>query len=1015
MTTVALALTLGSLLGPMPQPIDTTHASELYQAPAIDSVIDGVTWSTAGWTPYLAPGKKGDSWGNHRAVVEVAAADAGKIVTVMIPWRRHDRAPEKKAVVVVDAATGKQVNSLPLWIDDMKGEILFASRPDSRVYHVYYMPWHTSGGYYPVVTYPDSLFPSDSDWVARQRIINRAPTPIARTTRIESVTPFHSFFPMEVIADPARADSFITAHGGWALVAEHRDYPIRMQHHLPQHWLDSDRPKTFRSRALRDESFTFQVGVVAGSGDRDSLRVSFEGFPPGIARQLTCFNCGGIDQNGQPFTKVVNVPAGTVQPLWIGWLVPDNQPAGVVRGRVVVQPAGQPAKSVPIEITVRPGHAVDHGYDEPQLMTRLQWLNSTVGSDTAAIVPPFTPVTVSGHTLGVLGRSIELGSNGLPQQLESMFTPDVTSASGPASPLLTAPIDLKVRSGNSTAEFRDADFDVHQPSRGAATWVVDRHSDRFNMRVEGRLEYDGMLSYRITVTAPDGASVDDISLPLLLRRDATTWMLGLGQEGGLTTDSLDWHWDVKRNQEGAWFGAVNKGLQYVLRDDNYVRPLNTNFYQSQPLNLPPSWYNDGHGGITIRRDGDVLRVDNSSGPRTLARGDSLHFNVRFLLTPFKPIDTDQHFKTRFVHQYVPVDSVVAWGGTVVNIHHANEINPYINYPFYHLEEQKEYIDEAHAKGVKVKLYDTIRELSYRAYELFALRSLGHEIFNDGKGGGNSWLQEHLVDHYHAGWRAAGVDDAAILDKGTSRWTNYYVEGIAWLARHQKIDGLYLDDIAFSRATVKRLVTVLYQERDEVVIDLHSANQFNPRDGFINSAMLYMEHFPYITRLWFGEYFDYSKGPNWWMSEVSGLPFGLMGEMLQDGGRPYRGMLYGMTARIYGKTDPRPIWRMMDSFGIVGSRMSGYWLPRPAVSTGNPNVLATAYVRGDRILVALASWSDQDAIVDLKVDPAATIGWGGIRAHAPAVAGLQPASEIDLSRLAVPANSGRFLILEPTRP
>ncbi len=57
----------------------------------------------------------------------------------------------------------------------------------------------------------------------------------------------------------------------------------------------------------------------------------------------------------------------------------------------------------------------------------------------------------------------------------------------------------------------------------------------------------------------------------------------------------------------------------------------------------------------------------------------------------------------FVHQYVPVDSVAAWGGTVVNIHHATEINPYINYPFFNLE--------AHEKGIKVKLYNTIREMS----------------------------------------------------------------------------------------------------------------------------------------------------------------------------------------------------------------------------------------------------------------------------------------------------------------
>ena len=37
-----------------------------------------------------------------------------------------------------------------------------------------------------------------------------------------------------------------------------------------------------------------------------------------------------------------------------------------------------------------------------------------------------------------------------------------------------------------------------------------------------------------------------------------------------------------------------------------------------------------------------------------------------------------------------------------------------------------------------------------------------------------------------------------------------------------------------------MISVLHRHRDEVVIDLHSANQFNPRDGFINSAMLYME-------------------------------------------------------------------------------------------------------------------------------------------------------------------------------
>ncbi|MCP4897762.1 MAG: hypothetical protein GY906_12390, partial [bacterium] len=276
--------------------------------------------------------------------------------------------------------------------------------------------------------------------------------------------------------------------------------------------------------------------------------------------------------------------------------------------------------------------------------------------------------------------------------------------------------------------------------------------------------------------------------------------------------------------------------------------------------------------------------------------------------------------------------------------------------------------------------------------------------------GHSWLQEHLGDGYHSAWHAWQVDDAAILNKGTSRWTNYYIEGLSWLARNQHIDGLYLDDIAFSRETVKRLVTVMAGHRPEVVIDLHSANQFNVRDGFTNSAMLYMEHFPYISRLWFGEYFDYQQQDDYWMTEVSGLPFGLMGEMLQDGGHPYRGMLYGMTTRKYGDTDPRPVWAMMTEFGIEDSRMLGYWLDYAPVSTGRRDVLATTYVHPDGVLIALASWAEEDVEITLDMDLAALGLEGDVRAHAPSVEGLQEGGPVDLGAVTIPVGQGLFVLV-----
>ena len=70
----------------------------------------------------------------------------------------------------------------------------------------------------------------------------------------------------------------------------------------------------------------------------------------------------------------------------------------------------------------------------------------------------------------------------------------------------------------------------------------------------------------------------------------------------------------------------------------------------------------------------------------------------------------------------------------------------------------------------------------------------------------------------------------------------------------------------------------------------------------------------------------------------------MGEMLQDGGNRWRGMLYGMTSRMsYQGNNPSPIWKVWDDFKIQDSEMFGYWSSRCPVKTDHQDVLATAYV------------------------------------------------------------------------
>ena len=233
-----------------------------------------------------------------------------------------------------------------------------------------------------------------------------------------------------------------------------------------------------------------------------------------------------------------------------------------------------------------------------------------------------------------------------------------------------------------------------------------------------------------------------------------------------------------------------------------------------------------------------------------------------------------------------------------------------------------------------------------------------------------------------------------MNSGMNRWHNYYVEGMNWLVQHVGIDGIYLDDVAFDRVTMKRIKRVLTEDGHPGIIDLHSANQYNKNDGFNNSAMLYMEHFPYLNRLWFGEYFDYEHNdPGFFLTEVSGIPFGLMGEMLQDGGNPWRGMIYGMTNRMPWSdgADPRPIWKLWDEFGMQGTEMIGYWSSHCPVRTNYDQVLATVYTKNGAALLAIASWADTNVDAQLQIDwKALGIDKGRANIEAPFVKNFQTA-------------------------
>ena len=934
-----------------------------------------VPYGTGSWDEEL--------YGNHRVVIRVnEKADA---VWAHIPWRRRDRNPEKKAAVLVDSQTEKQVlNLCRIHISREFGDIVFQPTSGPGDYYLYYLPNQMEGrSNYPKVTYPEPEQTAAPEWLRSHGLTQDALSSIdpkdflqADVVEIQAIDPLNSFYPMEVIATDAEIADLLDRYPSapYLLFPEDRFYPVRMQDDIPLRWIKQGALKVFKGTASRGEFYAFQIGVFACRAAIPDLKVSFSAFenteteaviPADASR---CFNTGGVNWTGRSFVKTCPVEKGKIQALWCGVQIPEDLSPGTYKGEVLVSPAGMESSPVMILLEISEEICRDAGDSDPWRHSRLRWLDSTIALDDG-IVPPYTPLKIENIKLSCLGREVTLAKSGLLEGIKSYFTPAVTGIGNKGREILASPIKLVIEDADaSVLPWHERSIELTKVTEGVIAWESKNTAGLLTMTCSARMEFDGHIEFDITLRAQEDMNVRDIRLEIPLQRDVAKYMMGMGFKGGLRPEHYQWTWDPEKNQDSAWIGDVNAGLQCGFRDERYSRPLNTNFYQLKPLVMPLSWWNQGKGGCDFVEAGNgTYLIKAYSGERTIKKGEELRYIFSLLITPFKTLDTITQWSTRFYHAYKPVEEIAATGANTINIHHANAINPYINYPFLRPLEMKQYIDRAHDLGLKVKIYYTVRELTNRAPEIFALRSLGDEIFSDGPGGGFSWLQEHLVSNYINGWFVPELKDAAIINSGVSRWHNYYLEGLNWLMKNVGIDGLYIDDVAFDRTVMKRLRKILDRNKKGALIDLHSANQFNPRDGFANSANLYLEHFPYIDRLWFGEYFDYDYPPDFWLVEVSGIPFGLMGEMLQGGGNPWRGMLYGMTARLPWSGNPAPLWEFWDEFGMADTEMIGYWAPACPVKTDHKDILATAYVKKDRVLISLASWAEEKTDCRLSID------------------------------------------------
>lgn len=837
----------------------------------------------------------------------------------------------------------------------------------------------------------------------------------------------------DVLMSALQQEDYLKTHGrdGWLLAAEDRAFPLHDRFFLPARWLScAGSPCALAGEARPGECYAFQLALYAPEG-LNGVRLTGRGF----CGELTCINAGGCDCLGRPFSRLVSAEPGRVQPLWFYLLLPDGF-RGEICGEIEAAPEGKPSKTAKIYLKVQGEPLPRHGDDEPWRQSRLRWLNSTIAQDDG-ITRPFIPLSREGQAIRSLGHRVFLGPNGLPNRIESFLDKSVTSISRTPRPVLAAPFSFTLQmpqehSGSETP------LSFTKENAGIVCWQAQRQMGAVDICTEAAMEYDGYQEYRITLFAREETPLQDVRLTIPFHPEAARYWMGLGEQGGFRKKELDWKWDTSLNQDTLWMGDVNAGLMLRLHDRYYEKPYMLIYYHYHPLVLPEGWGNGGLGGVRVREEEGRVILEAYSGPRLLHKGESLSFDFDLALTPAKPIDLAEHWHDRYYHDLpASLGEVSASGANIINIHHGKALNPFINTPYFETEALAQYVQECHKRGIRVKIYDTVKEISVRTPEFWALRSLGDEVIPHSYETGSSfqgsipeadgWLQRYLGENYLTAWRQMVNDgpyqdepEISVVAAPMSRLNNFFLEGLRWLLEQTGIDGLYFDDTAFTRSIMKRIRKLLDRSHPRCSLDLHSWNYYKDNTvddsrlaGWGNSMNLYIDQISFLDRLWFGEGFNYDVPPDSWLIEMSGIPFGIMAEMLQDGGNIWRGMVYGMANRMPNPKNPSGLWALWDRFRMADAVPIGWWDPDCPIKTGHPQVKATLYRQAHQCLLALASWSPREERVALAIDyEALGLDREKARLSIPEIPGFQQALPYQKGEeLLVPAGQGFILLLD----
>lgn len=670
-----------------------------------------------------------------------------------------------------------------------------------------------------------------------------------------------------------------------------------------------------------------------------------------------CFNTAGKSPNGKAVIKSLDIEPYRLKPVFIGFDLLKAEPS---QYKTAVNIGG---KSVEIVLNVTDEPVFDCGADTPENLTRLKWLLSDTALD-GKTAPPFEPITIEKNEIGFTGKKVKINHEGLIENSLSYFDESNTIGAG-VTPLFYRPMEIDV----AGQKFKYSKLKITGGNRAAAIFAEGK-SEALKAETRAEISYEGLFDHTVRLTAERDIILENLALNIYF--SASSLNSGLGKAGG-AFDNIRYKWQEQDCRDTVYIGDVNCGAVVKFKGEGNLFPAR-------------SWDNHGKGYIQNIKTEEGSALSAVCGKTVLPKGGEVTLRFEILLTPFKAVDYKSHFSVKSAVRNPAlkkkIDQLELFSESAVNrviVAEGNKENPHAGYPFNTVRELKTLVKDAHNRDLEVVAEYSPKVLPEAAPEYYAFRDTSEMILKDGK---------------------LPVPGTAGKLKTEAGAGNFYVEGNRYLLEKLNHDGVITDG-GISKAALERIKKVYEDKASPVTLAVN--------DGALGAAEL----LPFADRL---SVSTSSCEPDYILTELSGLVYGLTAEIMTGNVNPHLAMLFGLNS-VYGNKGELgdraalSVCELWDKFGIKDAKFFGYWDKRNPVTADKREIYVSVYIKDGDLLASVYNASEKTVRFDLGINPKLGYTSKGKKIVRPAVLGLGVRKKINFNKpFTLRGKKGMFILV-----